>query len=138
MRWADLPLRPSAKVLRQFAGAWLAFGLALGLYEWLARGHHRLGPILCLLAVGVGVSGLIRPGLVRWLFIAATVAAFPLGWLVSQAVLLFLFFAVITPFSLWFRLRGRDPLGRRRQPDRPSFWVPKQQPRDISRYFRQY
>jgi hypothetical protein len=138
MTWTDLPRDPTPRALRQFGAAWLAVFLALGLYRWLAREQEGLGLVLCLVAVAGGLPGLARPALIRWLFIGAMVVTFPIGWVLSQAMLALMFYVIITPVAVFFRLRGRDLLNRKPAPGRPSFWLPKQQPRDMRRYFRQY
>jgi hypothetical protein len=138
MKWSDLPVNATARVLRQFAAAWLIFFLAVGAYRYLARGQHSLGIAVGLMAVIVGVMGLIRPAAVRWLFVGATVLAFPIGWVVSQLMLALMFYGIVTPLALLFRLRGRDLLARKPAPHRSTFWLPKQTPEDLRSYFRQY
>lgn len=138
MTWSDIPLRPTPRTLRQFAGAWLVFFLAFGAHQYLVRQHLRLGLILMFLAVAVGVLGLIKPSAVRWLFVGWMVAAFPVGWVVSLVMLLIMFYGLITPVAMLFRLCGRDLLGRRPAPDAASFWLPKRMPQDVRSYFRQY
>jgi len=138
MKWSDLPVNPTARALRQFAGAWLIFFLAVGAHRYLARGQHQLGIAVGVMAVVVGVAGLIKPAAVRRLFVGATVLAFPIGWVVSQLMLALMFYGIITPLALFFRLRGRDLLARKPAPNRPSFWLPKQTPEDVRSYFRQY
>jgi len=134
----DLNLNPSSRVLRQFAAAWLIVFVALALNQWLLRANTRAAIVLALTAMAVGVAGLVRPHSVRWIFVAATVAAFPVGWVVSQLMLLVLFAAVITPVALLFKLRGRDRLSRQRPHARESYWKPKVTTRDVRRYLRQY
>src|SRR5437867_3317278 len=97
MKWSDIPLRPTAKTLRQFAGIWLVIFLALGAREYLARGHQRWGLVLATMALVVGLVGLLRPATVRWIFVGWMVVAFPIGWAISQVMLLLLFYGVITP-----------------------------------------
>jgi hypothetical protein len=138
MTWSDLPRNPSSKALRQFSAGWLGVFLAWGLFHWLARGHDRLGPALCALALGVGGLGLLRPAAVRWLFVLSMVVAFPVGWILSLLMLAIMYYGIITPVALVFRLRGRDLLCRKPAPGRPSFWVARQMPGDIRRYFKQY
>ena len=138
MKWSDLPLNPTARVLRQFAAAWLVLLLTVGVHRYLVCGQEGLGITVGLLGVLVGAMGLIRPAAVRWLFIGATVLAFPIGWLVSQVMLALMFYGIVTPLALWFRWRGRDLLARKPAPDRPSFWMPKPAPEDLRSYFRQY
>ena len=138
MKWSDLPLKPTARVLRQFAAAWLIFFVAVGVYRYVARGQHQAGIAVAVMAVVVGVTGLIRPVAVRWLFVGATVLAFPIGWVVSQIMLAVMSYGIITPLALLFRLRGRDLLARKPAPNRPTFWTPKQTPEEMGTYFRQY
>lgn len=133
----DLQLRPTDRMLRQFAGAWLIVFGVLAAREWLARGNPRLAMALAGVALLVGLAGLVRPRAVRWLFIASTVAAFPIGWVISQVMLLLLFIVVITPVALLFKLAGRDRLLRKRT-KRESYWIPKGPIADVARYLRQY
>ena len=138
MKWSDLPLKPSLRALRQFAAAWLIFFLVVGVYRYVARGQHQIGIAVAVMAVVVGVTGLTRPAAVRWLYVGATVLTFPIGWVVSQVVLAIMFYGVITPLALLFRIRGRDLLALKPAPNRSSFWTPKETPEDMGRYFRQY
>src|SRR5262245_53239250 len=120
MTWSDIPWRPTNRVLRQFAALWLVF---VGFFAWRVGGHggHVLaGAALAGLAVAVGVSGLLRPASVRFLFVGMTVATFPIGWAVSRLVLAVPFYTVFAPLGLLFRLLGRDALGLRR-PDLPTY-----------------
>jgi hypothetical protein len=137
MQWSDVTKAPSPKTLRQFAGLCLVvFG---GLAAWrLWQGHaDARAAVLGALAVGLGVTGLIRPTAVRLVFTGWMIAAFPIGWLVSRVVLALLFYAVFTPVALVFRLAQRDVLHRRRQA-RTSYWTPKAGPADVREYFRQF
>ena len=138
MKWSDLPLKPTARALRQFAGAWLIIFLAAGVHRYVARGQHEVGIAVCVMALVVGGIGLIRPAAVCWLFVGATVLAFPIGWVVSQIMLAVMYYGIITPLALWFRIRGRDLLSRKPAPNRPSFWMPKRTPEDMGAHFRQY
>jgi hypothetical protein len=137
MKWSDLPMNPSSRVLRQFAGAWLVFFLGWAAWQGLRMGRTQLGLGLAILAVVVGVGGLIWPALVRWIFVGWMILAFPIGWLISHVLLAILYFGIFTPFATWFRLRGRDAL-RRRPCQCESYWQPKETPTDVRRYFLQY
>jgi hypothetical protein len=138
MRWSDLPLKPSSRVLRQFAAAWLIFFLAVGVFRYVVRGQQQIGIAFGVVAVVVGLVGLIRPAAVRWLFVCATVVAFPIGWVVSQIMLVVMFYGILTPLAVLFRMRGRDLLALRPAPNRPTYWTPKQTPENMRSYFRQY
>ena len=138
MTWADILRHPASRVLRQFSAAWLVFFLATALLQGLVRGHPGTAALLAILGLGVGGLGLVRPQAVRALFVGCMLLAFPVGWLVSQVMLLVMFYGIITPVALFFRLRGRDLL--RRKPPGPgqTLWTEKKTPADLRRYFRQY
>lgn len=138
MTWSDIPFQPGNKALRQFAGAWLVFFLAFGLHQYLVRGHHTAGLVMMTLALIIGVLGLVRPATLRWLFVGWMVLAFPIGWAVSLVMLLVMFYGVITPVAMLFRLRGRDLLQRKPRREQESLWLPKPGPSDVRSYFRQY
>lgn len=128
----------SNRALRQFAGAWLVVFLVLGAHQYLARGHQQRGLALMVLAAVIGVPGLIKPGAVRWLFEGWMVLAYPIGWLVTQVMLALMFYGVITPVAVLFRLKGRDPLCRKLDAEKTSYWTDKETPQDPRTYFRQY
>jgi hypothetical protein len=138
MKLTEIDLRPTNRVLRQFAAAWLIVLGVLGANQWLLRGNPRGGFALVAVAVVVGAIGLLRPQTIRWIFVACTIAAFPLGWVVSQVMLLVLFVMVVTPVAVLFKITGRDRLWRRRTPERPTYWKPKTAIHDVRRYLRQY
>lgn len=138
MKWSDIQFNPTPKVLRQFAAAWLVFLLAWAAYQGLARDHQTAALVLSALAIVVGGVGLIWPTVVRWIYVGSTLLAFPVGWVVSQLMLAVMFYVVITPLALFFRLRGRDLLRREPPGNCESCWTPKSLPNDVRRYFRQY
>jgi hypothetical protein len=136
--WSDIPLQPTRKMLRQFAAAWLVLFFAVGLRQYLGRGHHSLGLALMVLALGLGLLGLMKPSAIRWLFVGWMILAFPIGWTISQFMLLLMYYGLLTPVGLILRWRGRDLLHRKPAPSQSSFWTPKEMPKDVSRYFRQF
>lgn len=138
MQWSDVSFQPPARVLRQFAALWLLFFGALACWQWLGRERPAAALALAALAVLVGGPGLVWPQAVRWVYVGCTVATFPVGWVVSQAVLALLFFGVFTPIALVFRMIGRDALGRRYAPEQETYWVPKPAADDPRSYFRQF
>jgi hypothetical protein len=138
MTWSDLPFNPDRKVLRQFAGLWLAVFLLLAAHQSWNQERPALGLALAAAAIVVGLPGWFKPSLLRPVFVAWMVVVFPIGWLVSYAVLAALYFVVLTPVALFFRLRGRDLLDLKPEPGRESYWEPKQCPLDPHSYFRQY
>jgi hypothetical protein len=138
MHWSDIPFDPPRNTLRQFAVLWLIFCGGMALWQGLARSHFGQAIIFGLLAVTIGPLGWIRPDWMRWVYVGWMVLAFPIGWTVSQVMLVVMFFGLFTPIGLVFRLIGRDPLHRARSPERNSYWSPKPAPADLRRYFKQF
>lgn len=138
MQWSDVSWRPDRSTLRQFAGLWLVFFGGMAFWQAWARGRPALGAALGGLALLVGVAGLVRPEWVRLVYVGWMVLAFPIGWTVSQIMLLVMFFGLFAPIGLVFRLAGRDPLQRGPSARRASYWAPKPAPADLKSYFRQF
>ncbi len=138
MNWSDLPLNPSTRMLRQFAGLCLVLLGGLAAWDWIGRSEPLTAAALGVTAVGVGALGLVAPRAVRPIFVASVVLTFPIGWVVSRVMLVLLFAVVITPVGLLFRVRRRDALGLARRPDRTTYWSPKPAAPDVASYFRQF
>jgi hypothetical protein len=136
MRWSDLPLNPSSRMLREFS---VLLCVAAGIIAVRPALLHdsELTPVVALGALAVGALGLVVPKAVRPLFLAWLVLAFPVGWAVSRVLLVVLFFGIVTPVSLAFRLFGRDVLQLRRRTGE-TYWAPKGSATSADSYFRQY
>lgn len=138
MRWSDIPFDPPRSTLRQFAALSLAFGAGLSTWEWFGRHRPVFAAVIGSVGLAVGLLGLARPRAVRPVFVAAMVATFPIGWVLSQLLLAVLYYGVLTPLGLAFRLAGRDALELRRSSERDSYWSPKVTAAHVRQYYRQY
>ena len=138
MTWSDVTREPKPKVVRQFGAVCLLVFGGLGLWQVLGRGRPTPGWTLVAIGVGCLVLGWVAPRLFRWVYTAAMVVAFPIGFVVSQAMLAVLFFSVFLPIGLILRLRGWDAMARRRRPAGVGYWEPKVLPVQPARYLRQY
>jgi Saxitoxin biosynthesis operon protein SxtJ len=138
MRWSDIQFDPPRKVLRQFGGLCLLIFGGLALWEIFGRSRPGFGGVLAVLALSIGPIGLFRPQWIRYIYVGWMILAFPIGWTVSQIILLVMFFGLFTPIGLIFRLLGRDTLQRARQPELASYWKPKPRSTDLRRYFKQF
>jgi hypothetical protein len=133
----EINWKPSDRDLRWFAVVQLVVAVA----AWLL--HRRFGwdvaATSLLVASSAGlVGGLLAPLILRPLFIAWMVAAFPIGWLMSHLVLAIVYYTVITPIGFALRLAGRDTLRRNATSDATTYWIARPQPPESSRYFRQF
>ena len=139
----QLPNERSAEVpearLRQFAGLLVVvFG---GLFAWSLYLHHGRPTLTSgvgmVLALVVGLPGLAYPASIRPVFAAAVAITRPIGHVVSTVLMGLIYFGLLSPVALLFRLAGRDLL-ERHPTAAASYWAPKSQPQDLRRYLRQY
>jgi hypothetical protein len=138
MQWSDISFAPATRVLRQFAGIWLFFFALLACVQGLVSHNLALAALFGVLAVVIGIPGLIHPPVIRPVYVGAMVLTFPIGWTVSKVLLACLFYGLFTPVALIFRLTGRDILCRRHRPEKETYWSPKAMPSDPQRYFRPF
>ena len=135
---SDHNLNITPRMLRQFAGLWLAFFAALAAWQYWGRGHQTSATVFAALAVVVGPAGLVWPELIRPLFAILMAIVTPIGWIVSTVLLSLLFYGVFTPVALLFRLIGRDALVRHNRPQGETYWALKPVVEDRRRYFKQF
>ena len=125
---------PTERQLRQFGMVCL---LVLPLVGWLWRGG--LATIFWLAGVGllVAVLGMVQPRSLRPLFLLLSMFAAPLGFLVSEVVLVLIYFGLFLPLGLVFRWIGRDALQLKLDRSASTYWQAKKQPATAARYYRQ-
>ena len=143
----DLNLRPDEETLRQFgwialAGfgflaviAWwelLIFGFGLGAARpWVAGFFAGLG------ALGALFS-LVFPKANLPIYVGLSVVTYPIGLVLSNVILGTLFYGLITPVGLFFRLMGRDSLQRTFEPEARTYWEQSKKNRSLESYFKQF
>lgn len=128
---------PQPRMLRQFALGWALFFIAWGAYQFWGRSQASLAGALVLLAILGPVSAWFAPRFFRSIYIACALIAFPLGWVISHIALAIMFYGVVFPMAVAFRLSGRDRLQLNRTTLR-TYWKQKNTPTDPSRYLRIY
>jgi len=143
----DLNLRPDEETLRQFG--WIALGgfgflAAIAWFELLifAFGLGAARPwvagFFAVLALSSALFSLVFPRANGPIYVGLSVVAFPIGLVVAYIILGALFFLLITPVGLFFKLTGRDALKRSFEPDAASYWEPIRQARSQESYFKQF
>ena len=144
----EIDLRPDEKTLRQFGFiAFFGFGFvaAIAWYEALvfSFGLGEARPIVAGGFAGLGVLalllGLVWPKANLPIYVGLTIVAYPIGFVLSFVILGVLFYLVLTPVGLFFRLIGRDGLQVRPDPSAKSFWIDREgRQRDAASYFKQF
>ena len=144
----EIDFDPSEKTLRQFGFIALAgFGAlsALAWFEWLIfsggwLGDARPAVSLGLLAVGAlaALLSLAWPKANKPLFVGLSIAAYPIGFVLSYVIMGTLFFAVISPIGIVMRAIGSNPLERRFDAERDTYWSECRSKRPAESYFKQF
>jgi len=138
MSLVEINWNPEKKELRKFgliavmvlstAGIILRFGFGVaGIWAWMLAGA---GLCICLIS-------LVSAKAARLIYLGMTLAALPIGFVVSILLMGIFYFLVLTPVGLIFKLLGRDLLNRRFPPDAATYWSPRQNISDKERYFHQ-
>jgi hypothetical protein len=143
----EIDWRPDDRTLRQFGAialvgfsflaalAWwelLVFSVGLGAARpWIAGGFLALAGL-------AGLFSLVAPRANLPIYLGLTILAYPIGFVLSYVILGFLFYGMITPLGLFFRLTGHDPLHRRFDPQATTYWVDPRPRRSKESYFRQF
>lgn len=137
MALVDINWNPSNRDLRVFAGLqWLFFGAIAGA-AW--KRHDAPGIVAIVIGIStlVVIVGLIAPQRIRPVYVGWMVAVFPIGWVVSHAILAAVYFLVFTPIGWLLRATGYDPMERRWDRTATTYWKPRPEPPETRRYFRQ-
>ena len=129
---------PSSRDLTILALLFLLLGAAVGGYQLLWKGAASgwywiiAGVVLCLFRL---ITPLFRAVYSLWLAFSII-----LGYFVSRILLTIIFFLVITPMGLIFRVIGKDPMERKLDRKAISYWSKKEQEADpsIERYGKQF
>ena len=129
---------PSRRQLRQFAVLQVLFFTCLSLWLALKRDMPTTAATLVAVSACVGVVGYMWTPLIRVVYVVWMAAVFPIGWLVSHVLLAAVFYLVFTPIGIIMKLCRYDPMQRKFDREADSYWQPREQNEDTSRYFKQY
>jgi hypothetical protein len=138
-----IDLSPKPAFLRQFAlvtivGLPLLTAAVLRIAGVFAWDHVALlvAGAVALLQCALAFAGSLH--LTRVVYVLLMCVSFPIGFVVSNVLLIAIYFLVFTPIGLVFRLIGRDTMGRRLEPSRTTYWHQRPAPRPLASYFKLY
>jgi Saxitoxin biosynthesis operon protein SxtJ len=86
--------------------------LAAALFWW--RGSTQTGLLLGIVGGTLVVLGAVAPRLLYWPSVVWWKLVHVLGYVNARIILTILFTVLLVPIGLFWRLTGKDPLGRRR------------------------
>jgi hypothetical protein len=112
--------KPSSRELRKFGWTILiGFGLIGALLFW--NGKHSIAGGMWAGAAFVCTLAQVAPVLARPFYLLWMGFGFVVGSIMSRVILCIIFFFVVTPVALFFKITGRDALLRKKQKTE-SYW----------------
>lgn len=138
MSLAPINWRPDRKTLAAFSEFAMFFlGMVASPLAYF-RGRPTLAGACWAAAVAARLIGAWRPSWLSRVFVGLSLLTWPVGWVVSSATLVLLYYGVVTPIALAMRLAGRDPLSRRFDREAATYWEPYPAERRPDRYLQQF
>ena len=130
---------PTTRVLRQFAGVWFPlFCVMVGIFVGRSTGYWLETQRAWIVAGALALVGLVRPAIIRPVFVGLMVVTYPLGFAVSHVLLAGIFWCVLTPIGIARRFMGADALNLRNEKRRDTLWIKSSATQTNSRYTRPY
>ncbi len=139
MSMIEINWHPRHKELRNFGLIALIASVTISLLLYLLK-DPGIQWILAITGTGSAIflCSLISDELTRIIYIVLTLITLPIGWVMSFIMLAIFYFLILTPLGLVFRLTGRDPLHRKFDSRTESYWLKRQPPDTIDRYYHQF
>ncbi|NQU20154.1 MAG: hypothetical protein HQ567_02650 [Candidatus Nealsonbacteria bacterium] len=135
MKLVEINWNPTDRQLRQFG--MISF-VALPLLGWLWSGRDmKVTAVTAAIGAVLAIVGWLYPRGLKPVYVGLTLVTIPIGMVVSELAMAVVFFGLIVPTGLVFRLIGRDSMQRKLDREAGSYWQPKKQPRDATAYLRQ-
>jgi hypothetical protein len=146
-KMVEINFSPDDRTLRQFGWIALAgfgFVAAIAWFEVLiftfGLGAARPWVVgICGALAGVAaLFALVYPRANLPIYVGLAVLTYPIGFVLSYLIMGTLFFGLIAPVAILFKIIGRDPMKRRYQPEAESYWADARPTRSGESYFRQF
>jgi hypothetical protein len=138
MSMLDAGREPGRRELAVFGLLLLVVAAVVGAVLDYRFGLSRAARVIWTVAAVVALAYYCVPALRRPIFFGWTYATFPIGWLVSHAILAAIYFLLITPMGLVMRVVTADAMRRRFDKEAASYWEEHDPQRSAEGYFRRF
>jgi hypothetical protein len=126
---------PTSRQLRQFGAL---CQVLLPLLAWLWSGSMLVIAAFAGIGLFIAIVAVVYPKGVLPCYVALMLVAAPIGMIVGEGALFFIYMAVFLPIGIIFRLTSRDRLRLKIDRRVNSYWQPKCPPKSIASYYRQF
>lgn len=139
MSLVEINWQPTRKELRVFGLIALLVSILVTLVFYIYK-DISVHWVVLIFAVGLTMFAccMISQKLGRIIYFTLSLITLPIGWTISLIILFLFYFLLLAPLGLFFRLIGRDTLGKRFDLTAKSYWQSHHLPDSLERYFRQF
>lgn len=125
---------PTDRQLRQFGFIAWAF-IPMICWFWT----HQWSSTLYSLLAGfvIALLGTVAPRALKPVFLTLSILTFPIGLVLSELALLFLYFGIFLPIGIVFRITKRDALLLKFDRSSKTYWIATKVTKKPASYFRQ-
>lgn len=134
MSFVEINRDPTQRQLRQFGV--IAF-IVLPLIGWGWNAGTQTLLVLASVGAAAAAAGFLVPAFLRPVFIGLMILGAPIGIVVSEIIMLLIYFLVFLPIGLLMRLVGRDVLELTVDRKAETYWQARKQTTKPENYFRQ-
>ena len=140
-----IDLRPSKKKLIQFG--WIGLlgfsilGLIIGFKfgSFGTEGNLKLPSIFLSIAILCPILSLFYPKALLPIYLILSLIAIQIVFVISNIILMLIFYIIVTPIGIFFRLIGREQLSiSDRYSSKETHWIISNKENDLVSYFRQF
>jgi ABC-type uncharacterized transport system permease subunit len=134
----DMGREPSRRELNLFGVMLLVVAGVIGVVVYWRFEAPSAARAIWITGAVVASIHLAFPILRRPIYFGWMYATYPIGWVISHAVLAAIYYLLITPTGLLLRTTGWNPLQRGFDRETESYWIRDNPHRTLEGYFRQY
>ena len=135
MKLVEVNWTPTPRQLRQFG---LVCLVALPFLGWVWSASSATIVWLAGIGLGLALVGLVIPMALKPVFIGLMLIALPIGMVISELVMVLIYFGVFLPIGICFKLVKRDALKRSLDAQSETYWKPKKAAKNAGSYYRQW
>ena len=138
MALIELGREPSRRELNLFGAMLLVVAGVIGAIVYWRFDASRVAIAIWSVGGLLALLHLAFPVLRRSIYFGWMYVTYPIGWVISHAILAAVYYLVITPTGLILRATGWNPLQRGFDREAESYWIREDPHRKLEGYFRQY
>jgi hypothetical protein len=139
MALIDINWKPDRNELRKFGATSMAMLILIALVGyWLEHLTAVWSLYLCTAGLVIFILSRISAILIKPFYLLLYTIALPIGFVLTNILMAVIYFIILTPIGLIFRLIRRDPLRRKFNPRTRTYWLPHRNPDSLKRYFNQF